>query len=102
MLLDIITSTKIGIFYLDKGWKDDVYEKIRADALKCETLKYFNKNEICFADKHIKICIYFYPVDNNVRGCRFDRVYYQQGIDRDVLLSRAAPKILTRMYPLDV
>lgn len=102
MLLGYISHFNIGIFYKDLQWRDYIFERIKNEALECETLKYYGKNKICFSDHYINIYIHFCTTDERARGRRFDRIYYQEGIDEDIVLRVIRPLLISKTFPLDV
>lgn len=97
MLLDI----NIGIFYKDLQWRDYIFEQIKNEALECKTLRYYGENKIYFCDHYINIYIHFCPIDERGRGYRFDRIYYQEGIDEDIVFRVIRPLLISKMFPLD-
>ena len=100
-ILQHITKTEIGIFFKDTQWRDRVFEKLVKDATECSSVQYIKRNEICFSDMFIHIRIRFCPVNESAIGHKFDRIYYQCGINEDTLSMLIKPMLMTGIFPLE-
>lgn len=98
--LSYITITNIGIFYKDKKWRDDLFEELVREAHECKTVYSVTKNKICFRDSHININITFVGANERSRGHRFDRIYYQNGIDQNTFSMMIRPLFIPKIFPL--
>ena len=95
-----ITLIDIGIFYKDREWKDDLFEKLVHEAHECKTLYSVTENKIQFCDAYININIIFVGVNEHPRGHRFDRIYYQNDIDQNTFSMVIRPMFTPKIFPL--
>ncbi len=100
-ILQYMTKTEIGIFFKDTQWKDRIFEKLVKDATECSSIQYIKRNEICFSDMFIYIRIRFCSANESARGHKFDRIYYQYGINEDTLSMLIKPMLIKGIFPLE-
>lgn len=106
MIENIDLGFYIGIFYQDEKWAkqlyDEIIEHLKANNLFDSGLSKFSKDY-----KYITINPYYHikfvPADNRARGYRFNRVYYQKGIDKEVIDTRIYPSYTPwRNTPMEI
>lgn len=94
MIENIDLGFYIGIFYQDENWAKQLYDEIIED-LKTNNLFDSRLSRFSKYDKYITINPYchikFVPADTRARGNRFNRVYYQKSIDKEVIDIRIYP-----------
>ena len=96
MIENIDLGFYIGIFYQDENWAKQLYDEIIED-LKAHNL--FDSRLSRFGyDKYITVNPYYHikfvPANTRARGNRFNRVYYQKGIDKEVINTRIYPSYI--------
>lgn len=98
MLLDMIRNN-IGIYYKDSYWKDKIFEKIMQEAKELYLLKTVKEERISLIGG---IEIYFCKIDtpDRCRGRRYDRVYYQNNIEPEIVRTIIMPLVINKMSPL--
>lgn len=89
-------SLRIGIFYRDKRWAEVKFEEIYKDIANnngsgtCRRLRCAGIDMIDLGNgSYIK----FVPADDHSRGHRFNRIYYQEGVDEESLIHRVYPAL---------
>ena len=105
MIENIDLGFYIGIFYQDERWAKQLYNEI-IEHLKANNL--FDSRLSRFGyDKYITINPYYHikfvPADTRARGNRFNRVYYQKGIDKEIIDTRIYPSYTPwRNEPIEI
>lgn len=82
---------KIGIFYSTRTWAENVFRKICKDIPRDAIQLVRNSGhdiKILLKDGSY---ITFLPVNENIKGRVFDRVYYQDGISDEVVNVKIRP-----------
>lgn len=103
MIIDY--SIRIGIFYNSKEWAEQKLKEIYKDISNsngsgaCRRLRCAGIEMIDLGNgSYIK----FVPAYENCCGQRFNRIYYQEGIDEEVLKCRVYPTLFNpRPLPLE-
>ena len=91
--MNIDYGLRIGIFYRDKRWAEVKLEEI------CKSIVDNLESGVCrrHHDMRIEIgngsYIKFVPAYENCCGQKFNRIYYQEGIDEEVLECRVYPTL---------
>ena len=88
---NIRTSFNIGIFYLDKGWREKIYEDL-VDRLKDGHIINRRTKECILLDGGTYIR--FLPVTSAARGYKFDKIYYQKDVSEEELNTIIRPTAL--------
>ena len=77
-------ARKIGIFYQDKEWAErkfiELHDQYHSDLER--VIHSRSERRLVF---HGGSMILFVPVDDRCRGCKFDEIYYQKGISKEML-----------------
>ena len=100
-MLERIISTNIGIFYKDLTWKDEIFKMLSDEAAECLLLYFIDKNTIHLRDVHMDTTITFCPINDSTRGHRFDKVYYQYGIEDEALSRYVRRSFIPKMTFLE-
>ena len=90
MINQINVNKKIGIYYKNEWWKSEV-----RDSLVCT----LNKEDIAKITKDIIFLkngdyIKFIYANSQSRCCKFDKIYYQEGISDEIIRCIIAPCLL--------
>lgn len=99
---DVYLKFKIGVFYKDYDWMETVFARIIKDL----GIDRADISDIGISLKqypyHINIgdlvTIYFVKPDDTCIGYRFDRIYYQRGLNEEETAVMIASK--SYMYPM--
>lgn len=100
-MLERIISTNIGIFYKDLTWKDEIFKMLSDEAAECLSLYFIDENTIHLRDVHMDTTITFCPINDSARGHRFDKVYYQYGIEDEALSRYVRRSFIPKMTFLE-
>jgi len=90
-------SIRIGIFYNNKEWAEQKLEEIYKDIANSNgsgTCRRLRCEGIGMIDLGNGSYIKFVPADDHSRGHRFNRIYYQEGVDEEFLIHRVYPALL--------
>ena len=89
--MEIDYGIRIGIFYADKKWAEQKFKEICKYITESGTCKKYYNMTIEFGNgSYIK----FVPAYKKCCGQRFNRIYYQEGIDREILMRIVYPTLL--------
>lgn len=90
-------SLRIGIYYKDKEWAEQKCKEI------CNEIENNSYSGTCIVDRWDLIIylgngsyIKFLPASEHCRGNKFNRIYYQKGIEEDVLFQIIYPTLMNR------
>lgn len=90
-------SIRIGIFYKTKEWADRKCEEIYgelvdySDSGTCR--RYTTNDNNMIIDLGNGSYIKFVPADDRSRGHKFNRIYYQEGVNEEMIYCRIYPAL---------
>lgn len=93
-----ILNINIGIFYKDRTWKNKIHDLLMTKAKDLNCLSSATIDKLDLYDHHIRIK--FLPTNDNSRGHKFDKVFYQPDISQDIIYALVRPMISNREIPL--
>lgn len=97
MINVIDTSLKIGVFYKDSLWRDEIFESLIIALDKNDIVKISKYRLVLYGGN---VIINFIPANDNCRGYKFDRIYYQNGISDDFLDFIIKPQLYSQLIHL--
>ena len=91
--MNIDYSLRIGIFYRDKRWAEVKFEEIYKDIADNSGSGIRRRIYEMKIELDNGTYIRFVPAYENCCGQKFNRIYYQEGIDEEVLKCRVYPTL---------
>ncbi len=91
MINQININKKIGVFYKDEWWKNEVRDSLVC-TLNIEDIAKITKDMIFLKNGDY---IRFIDANSQSRGCRFDKIYYQKGISDEIIRCVITPHLLS-------
>ena len=92
-MMIIRLARKIGFFYKNEEWAERKFIELRdqhQSDLK-HVIHSCSERRLVF---HGGTMILFVPVDDRCRGCKFDEIYYQKGISKEILNAIVRPCLI--------
>ena len=84
--LQYMLHQKIGVFYKDISWKDNIYNEIKNYYEKLEYISLvWNSKDNTRIELKDGSVIYFVPTDSFSKGRRYSRAILQPGIDEEII-----------------
>ena len=76
---------RIGIFYIDYEWAEDIFYKLMSDIPRDAVELYQNGRNSMVIKLKDGSYIKFIPANDNSKGHKLNRIYYQDGVSDDVI-----------------
>ena len=95
MIKVIDTSLKIGVFYKDLFWKNEIFETLTTTLNTNDIVKMSKKRVVLYGGN---VIIDFISANDNCRGYKFDRIYCQNGISDIFLSAYIKPQLRSQLF----